>query len=126
MNAQATAALDKGRESLIRRAELKRELKSRSASLPAILRTEIPEWLETLPAERLLLMAPHVGPRVAPRLLLKAHLGPMQEARHITTRQRNLLADELEKIEGLKPSGRRARSHRTSTGLSRGRKGAAS
>ena len=109
MNAFAAAAGQKGREHLIRRSELKRELKKGSVRLSEVLRAEIPSWLETMSAERLLMCAPRVGRAAAASLLLEAHLGPMQEARYITTRQRNLLADELEKIENLKPSGRRAR-----------------
>jgi hypothetical protein len=102
MSAQTLAAGEKGRSHLIRRAELKRELKSGTVKLSRIFRDDLPEWLETMPAERLLLCAPRVGTRAVHSLLLEARLGPMQEAQYITTRQRNLLADELEKIENLK------------------------
>lgn len=84
-----------------RRAEFKRELKSGDTRLSALLRAGIPDWLGSIDAERLLLMAPRVGRSAAFSLLLEAHLGPMQQARFITTRQRLLLAGELEKIEAL-------------------------
>jgi hypothetical protein len=96
------AALQKGRESSIQRAEFKRKLKQGTIRLSEVLREGLPLWLGSMPAERLLLCAPRVGPAATRSLLLEAHLSPMQEARFITTRQRNLLADELEKIEGLK------------------------
>jgi hypothetical protein len=108
--AVVTAFTDQGREVRERRAELKRELKAGDAKLSQILRDEIPAWLETLSAERLLRGTPHVGPHAASSLLQEAELGPRQPAKHITTRQRLLLAVELEKIENLKSkSGKRAR-----------------
>jgi hypothetical protein len=110
VNAYTLAAGQRGREVHIRRAEFKRELKAGEVKLSTVLREGIPDWLETLTAEKLLLFAPRVGPSAKRSLLQEAHLGPMQRAEHITTRQRLLLADELEKIENLKPkSGRRAR-----------------
>ena len=109
MSAQTLAAGRKGVEVTQRRARLRRELKTGNAKLPQILREDLPEWLESMTAERLLLWAPRVGSAAVSSLLEEARLGPMQEARYITTRQRNLLADELEKIENLKPSGKRAR-----------------
>lgn len=102
MSAQTIAAALKGNESMKARANLKRELKAGDQKLSQILRAEFPAWLESMTSERLLLCAPRVGVHVASSLLLEAHLGPMQQARHITTRQRLLLAEELEKIEGLR------------------------
>jgi hypothetical protein len=77
-------------------------LKRGDAKLSAVLRNEIPDWLATMRAEQLLRCAPRVGPHAVVSLLDEARLGPMQHAKHITPRQRNLLADELEKIEGLR------------------------
>jgi hypothetical protein len=98
---QHMEALQKGNEVWRRRAQFKRELKSGEARLSEVLNKEIPDWLGTMMAEPLLLMAPRVGSRAVRSLLLQAQLGGGQEARHITTRQRLLLADELEKIEQL-------------------------
>lgn len=103
------AALRKGTEVGKCRAKFKMELKNGTVKLSEILRDEVPEWLASMPAERLLLCAPRVGVRAAHSLLLQTHLGLMQRSDRITTRQRNLLAEELEKIEKLKPSGKRAR-----------------
>lgn len=102
LSAAREAALAKGTMTNVRRAEFKRELKLGTVKLSAVLRAEIPEWLESMSAEGLLKCAPRVGASACASLLLEARLGPMQEARHITVRQRNLLADELEKIENLK------------------------
>lgn len=102
MSAQSMQALGRATEVKQRRAALKRELKAGDARLSEILREEIPDWLWTLPAERLLCLAPRVGAHACVSLLAEANLGPTQEARQITTRQRLLLADELEKIEGLR------------------------
>lgn len=99
---ERAAALSKGNEHRTRRANLKRELKAGDQKLSQILRDEIPDWLESMSAERLLLCAPRVGHVATSSLLNEASLGPMQRAKHITTRQRLLLAEELEKIEGLK------------------------
>jgi hypothetical protein len=95
-------ALARGTRSNVRRAEFKRELKAGTRRLSEVLRAEIPDWLGSMPAERLLRCAPRVGTSAASSLLQEARLGPRQEARYITTRQRNLLASELEKIENLK------------------------
>jgi hypothetical protein len=94
-------ALQKGNEVWRRRAQFKRELKSGEARLSSVLREEIPDWLASTMAERLLRMVPRVGDRAVRSLLLQAQLGGGQEAKYITTRQRLLLADELEKIENL-------------------------
>lgn len=102
MSAQAIQALDRGREVRERRARLKRELKAGDARLAVIIRDGIPDWLGSMSAESLLLAVPRVGARAVRSLLLEARLGPMQEARHITTRQRLLLADQLERIENLR------------------------
>lgn len=121
-----TVLTDVGKEVQELRAALKRELKSGDAKLSQILRDEIPRWLGSMRAERLLQMTPRVGPHAASSLLQEAELGPMQLARFITTRQRLLLALELEKIENLKPkSGKRTRTHKASTGLRRGKGGSA-
>lgn len=124
MNPQLREATARASEVQALRAQLKRDLKSGDAALSVILREGIPDWLATMSAERLLLMAPRVGVHAVVSLLEEARLGPTQEARHITTRQRFVLADELEKIESL-PSGRRARSHRTIGGQRRSRQGLA-
>lgn len=97
------------------RADYKAELKSGKARLSWLLRDGVPDWLGSMRAEHLLRLAPRVGTSAVASLLAEANLGPMQEARHITVRQLNLLADELEKIENL----RRARSHRTLSGTRR-------
>jgi len=102
MSAQTSTAGRKGVESMKARANLKRELKSGDQKLSQLLREGVPEWLETMEAERLLKCGRRVGGKAARSLLFEAHLGPMQQARHITIRQRLLLAEELEKIEGLK------------------------
>jgi hypothetical protein len=102
MSAQSMEALRRGHEVKKSRAAFKRELKSGSVQLSPLLRDGIPDWLESLDAEHLLQLVPWIGFKRAHRLLADAHLGPMQQARHITTRQRNLLAEELEKIEGLR------------------------
>lgn len=101
MSHQSMQALDRGREVRERRSRLKRELKAGEARLSVMLRDEIPDWLASMDAERLLLMAPRVGTHAMRSLLLEARLGPRQEARHITVRQRSLLAAELERIENL-------------------------
>jgi len=106
MNHQLAEATRRGNEVKVRRARLKRELRAGEAKLSEILRDEIPDWLATMSAERLLCMAPRVGVHAAVSLLQEAQLGPVQRARHITSRQRLLLADQLEIIEALKPSGR--------------------
>jgi hypothetical protein len=101
VNPQLVEATKRANEVKQRRAAFKRELKSGDAKLSEILRDELPAWLATLTAERLLQCVPRVGVHAVVSLLDEAQLGPMQEARHITERQRLLLADELEKIEGL-------------------------
>lgn len=125
MNPQPIEALRRANEVSSRRAAFKRELKTGEERLSSVLREGIPDWLATMTAERLLLCAPRVGVHAAVSLLSEARLGPTQEAGLITTRQRFLLADELEKIEALAVSGRRARSHRTVGGQRRSRRGSA-
>lgn len=119
MSTQSLAAGRKGHEVIQRRAQLKRELKTGTVKLADLLREGIPDWLGSMRAERLLCMAPRVREKASASLLQEANLGPMQECRYITTRQRNLLADESEKIENLK----RARSRRTVGGMRRSRAG---
>jgi hypothetical protein len=101
MEALATADAIRSRRSV-----LKHELKEGRANLSEILRDELPDWLGSMTAERLLFMAPRVGAHAAVSLLQQAQLGPQQRASQITPRQRLLLADEMEKIEALKPMGR--------------------
>lgn len=100
--AQRIENLERAQSVNFARATFKRELKLDNVALSKLLRDGIPDWLGSMAAEQLLRCAPRVGPQAAASLLLEARLGPMQEARHITTRQRLLLADELEKIENLR------------------------
>lgn len=103
MSAHTDAAGRKGQEVIQRRAQLRRELKSGTVKLADLLREGVPDWLGSMRAERLLCMAPRVREKASSSLLSEAHLSPMQECCRITTRQRLLLADELEKIANLKP-----------------------
>lgn len=108
MSAQPVQALERANEVKQRRAQFKRDMKAGTTRMSTLLREGIPDWLATTDAERLLLMAPRVGHRAAFSLLREARLGPAQEARHITERQRLLLADQLEHIENLRSTHREA------------------
>jgi hypothetical protein len=88
-------ALERANVVRFARAELKRDLKAGHVLATEVLLSEIPDWLESMPVEKLILSTPHFPRRVYHRLMYAAAAGLGSTVGSLTERQRRVLGDRV-------------------------------
>lgn len=91
---QRHQALERANDIRIRRAQLKRDVRDRSARIEDVLRE--PEWfMFSVPVCELVSWAPRIGRVRVNRVLRRAEIWPLREVGMLTLRQRERLILEL-------------------------------
>lgn len=96
---QPLEALQRANEIRSARAALKREVKAQEVKVAEILRAEIPDWLERMSVEKLVLSIPGFYRRTFHRTMCVAGAGPGATVGGLTKRQRLLVAARVEAWE---------------------------
>lgn len=80
------------------RTQLKREVKAGTTTVAAVLRNDLPDWLEGMAVEEILKAQPGVGRVRANQLTVLARVSPHRRLGLVTHRQRHVLAAALDDL----------------------------
>lgn len=121
---QRESALQEANRVRLARADLKRRIRNGSRRVPDVLTGDVPDWLERMTTSELLSTIPYLPKKRIYEFLYTAELSEARTIGKTTLRQRNLLASLVAQWEEKRrEKGKRARSHKTSAGLRRSKKG---
>lgn len=101
----------------------KRKIRNGSRTVPDVLAADIPEWLKRMPTSDLVECVPHLPRKKLHEFLYTAQLSPIRSIEDTQLRQRNLLVELVREWEEKRRNGKRARPHRTTSGLRRSKGG---
>jgi hypothetical protein len=97
--AQHLEALERANEVRFARLDLKRAIKAREVLASEVLLSHIPDWLEGMRVEELILAAPRMQRRVFHRAMNANHIRLTARVGDLTPRKRHALADRIAEWE---------------------------